>query len=77
MALTWNECDTWLSNAFEPGDAVVMHPDLVHASLPATTDRVRVSLAVDFTTAAGGDRSESAWPSDVELDNRPMVEVVP
>ncbi len=38
--------DHWHTAAMEPGDLIVFHTNLVHRGLPATSDRIRMALAV-------------------------------
>lgn len=45
--------DHWHTAALEPGDLFVLHGDLVHRGLPATSDRIRIALAV--TASASSD----------------------
>ncbi|MFZ2115343.1 MAG: phytanoyl-CoA dioxygenase family protein [Pseudonocardiaceae bacterium] len=38
--------DHWHTASMEPGDLIVFRPDVVHRGLPATSDRIRMALAV-------------------------------
>lgn len=38
--------DHWHTAAMQPGDLIVFHPGVVHRGLPATSNRIRMALAV-------------------------------
>lgn len=67
IALAWGAAaGTWCTSGFEPGDVVVMHPDLVHAALPSRGNRVRVAIACGISLAALDEAAETPWSQRAE-----------
>jgi hypothetical protein len=59
--------DHWHSAHMRPGDAIVFSSDLLHRSLPATSDRIRVALSVT-SSAESSPRPVATFttPEDIE-----------